>query len=137
MPVFESTEKLDEVLGGFFQLLGDTPMIADKLLESNMIIRFSYTDPDLVLVIDCTGDKLEINSGDTESKATVEMKMRADIGHKFWFGKVNLTMALARRKIVAKGSIPKTLKLLPAIKPSYALYPEYLEDNGFGEYNIH
>ena len=137
MPVFESTEKLDEVLGGFFQLLGNTPMIADKLLKSNMIIRFSYTDPDLVLVIDCTGDKLEILSGDTESNATVEMKMRADIGHKFWFGKVNLTMALARRTIIAKGSIPKTLKLLPAIKPSYELYPEYLEDNGFGEYNIH
>ena len=135
MPVFESTEKFDEVLGGFFQLLGDTPMIADKLLESKMIIRFSYSNPDLVLVIDCTGDKLKITSGDTETKATVDMSMQADVGHQFWLGKVNLTMALARRKIIAKGSIPKTLKLLPAIKPAYDLYPKYLDENGFGQYN--
>jgi len=137
MAVFESSEKFDEVLGGFFQLLGDTPVIADKLMASNMIIRFSYSDPDLVLVIDCSGDKFEIRSGDTETKAIVDMKMSADIAHKFWFGKVNLTMALTRRQMVAKGPVPKILKLLPAIKPSYALYPKYLEEKGFSQYNIH
>ena len=137
MPVFESTEKFDEVLGGFFKLMADTPVIADKLLASNMVIRFNYADPDLVLVIDCSGDKLDVRSGDMETKAIVEMKMGADIAHKFWFGKVNLTMALTRRQMIAKGPVPKILKLLPAIKPSYAMYPKYLEENGYSQYNIH
>jgi len=137
MGVFENPEKFEEILGGFFKLVGDTPLVADKLLTSGMIIRFNYTDPDLILVIDCSGDTIDVRAGDTETKAIVEMKMKADIGHKFWFGKVNLTMALTRRQMVAKGPVPKILKLLPAIKPTYAMYPKYLDENGYGKYNIH
>ena len=137
MAVFESSEKFEEVLGGFFRQIADTPAVADKLLASKLVIRFIYAKPDVILVIDCSGDKLDIRAGDTETKAIVEMKMDADIAHKFWFGKVNLTMALTRRQMVAKGPVPKILKLLPAIKPTYAMYPQYLDDNGYGEYNIH
>ncbi len=137
MGLFESSEKFEEMLGGFFQLLAETPAIADKLLASKLIIRFSYSDPDVVLVIDCSGDKLEIRAGDTDTKATVDMSMSSDIAHKFWFGKVNLMAALTRKQMVAKGPIPKILKLLPAIKPSYAMYPKYLDENGYGEYNIY
>jgi hypothetical protein len=57
--------------------------------------------------------------------------MKADTAHKFWRGDVNLVTALARREITAKGPIPKILKLLPIIKPAYALYPQYLEKIGF------
>lgn len=137
MGVFESTEKFEEVLGGFFRLVADTPEVADKLLKSKLIIRFNYTDPDLVMVIDCSGEKIDVRPHDTETKEIVDMKMSADIAHKFWFGKVNLTMALTRRQMVAKGPVPKILKLLPAIKPTYTMYPKYLDENGFGQYNIH
>jgi len=137
MGLFENSEKFEEVLGGFFRHLADEPKIADKLLKSNLIIRFSYTDPDLVIVVDCSGDKIDVRPHDTETKATVEMSMSADIAHKFWFGKVNLTKALTRKEMVAKGPIPKILKLLPAIKPSYEMYPKYLDANGYSEYNIH
>lgn len=137
MGLFESAEKFEEVLGGFFRELAETPQIADKLLKSNLIIRFKYTDPDLVIVVDCSGDKIDVRPHDTETKATVEMSMTADVAHKFWFGKVNLTKALTRKEMVAKGPIPKILKLLPAIKPTYAMYPKYLDNNGYSEYNIH
>jgi putative sterol carrier protein len=137
MGLFESSEKFEEVLGGFFRLIADTPSVADKLLASKLIIRFSYTDPDVVLLIDCSGDKLEVRPGDTETKADVDMSMSSDIAHKFWFGKVNLMAALTRRQMVAKGPIPKILKLLPAIKPTYTMYPKYLEENGYSEYNVY
>jgi len=136
MGMFKTAEKMEEVLGGFFRLMADTPIIADKLLKSNLIIRFKYSDPDLVMVIDCSGEKLDVRPHDTETKAIVEMSMSSDIAHRFWFGMVNLTKALTRKEMIAKGPIPKVLKLLPAIKPSYAMYPQYLEANGFGEYNI-
>lgn len=137
MALFESAEKFEGVIAGFFHLVAGIPEIADKLLASKLVIRFVYSEPDLTLVVDCTGDAIDVRPGDTESKATVEMTMKADIAHKFWFGKVNLTRALTRRQIIAKGPIPKILKLLPAIKPTYALYPQYLDENGYGEYNIH
>jgi len=137
MSVFDNSEKFEEVLGGFFKLIAATPQVADKLLASKLIIRFIYSDPDLVLVIDCSGDAVDVRVGDNETKAIVEMSMKADIAHKFWFGKVNLTMALTRRQMIAKGPVPKILKLLPAIKPTYAMYPKYLDENGFSQYNIY
>ena len=125
------------ISSGFFRQVSDTPSVADKLLASKLIIRFTYADPDVVIVVDCSGDKMDVRTGDTETKAEVEMSMSADIAHKFWFGKVNLMAALTRRQMVAKGPIPKILKLLPAIKPTYTMYPKYLEDNGYSEYNIY
>lgn len=137
MGVFESSEKFEAVLVDFFWLIAKTPKVADKLLASKLIIRFIYSDPELVVVVDCSGDSVDVRAGDKKTKAIVEMMMKADIAHKFWFGKVNLTMALTRRQMVAKGPVPKILKLLPAIKPTYAMYPQYLDDNGFSQYNIY
>jgi len=136
MGMFKTAEEFEKVIGGFFTLVADTPLIADKLLKSKMIIRFNYSDPELVVVIDCSGDKAEVRPHDTETKVIVEMTMSSDIAHRFWFGMVNLTKALTRKEMVAKGPIPKVLKLLPAIKPSYAMYPKYLDENGFEQYNI-
>ena len=137
MAVFESGEKCGEVLGGFFDLIADTPKIADKLIASDLIVQFNYADPDCTLTMNCSGDTMEVLRGEHEFKATVQLSMKADIAHKFWFGKVNLTMALARRQMIAKGPVPKILRLLPAIKPTYKMYPIYLNDNGFEKYNIH
>jgi hypothetical protein len=136
MGMFESKEKFEEVLGGFFKLMADTPKIADKLLASKLIIRFIYSDPDLVIVVDCSGDKIDVRPNDKDTKAIVEMSMSADIAHRFWFGKVNLTSALTRKEMIAKGPIPKVLKLLPAVQPSYAMYPQYLDSHGYEKFNI-
>jgi hypothetical protein len=56
--------------------------------------------------------------------------MNADFAHAFWHGKANLVSALTRRQVKAKGNVPKTIKLLPILKPSYALYPKFLADKG-------
>ena len=137
MGLFKDSETFEKMLGGFFKLMADTPVIAEKLLASNLIVRFRYSDPDVVIVVDCSGDRLDVRPGDRETKEIVDMSMSADIAHKFWFGKVNLMAALTRKQMIAKGPIPKILKLLPAIKPSYAMYPKYLEENGYAEYNIY
>lgn len=124
------------MLGGFFEYLMTVPSISEKLLASKLIIRFTYTDPDVALLVDCSGDEVRIRPGDTDSTVTVDMSMTADVAHRFWFGKVNLMMALTRKQMVAKGPVPKILELLPAIKPAYALYPQYLRENGYARYVI-
>jgi hypothetical protein len=59
------------------------------------------------------------------------MTMKADTAHAFWHGKVNLVAAMAKREIVAQGSIPKILKLLPAVEPLYRIYPALLREKGY------
>jgi putative sterol carrier protein len=59
--------------------------------------------------------------------------MGADEGHKFWLGKLNLTSAMARRKVSISGSMTKALKLMPAMRPAYPKYKAFLEANGHAD----
>lgn len=134
MATFENSERLKEILGGFLEYLMTDDAMRQKLLASKMIIKFAYSDPPLSITIDLTGDHAVFSYNDDEKKPEVTMSMKADVAHRFWFGKVNLVVALARREMVAKGPIPKILKLLPVIKPAYELYPKYLKEKGFSQY---
>ena len=133
MAYFKDAVEFQKIIGGFFDGLIIDTNIKPKLLESGLIIQFQYKDPALTITIDCTKDPVVLSYNDMEKKPIVEMSMSSDIAHKFWHGKVNLVMALTRRQMVAKGPIPKILKLLPVIKPAYALYPEYLKKIGRAE----
>ena len=56
------------------------------------------------------------------------MSMEADTAHKFWLGKVNVTMALAKGQMKAKGPVAKILKLVPLVKPVFPRYQKMLEE---------
>jgi len=63
-------------------------------------------------------------------KPVVEMFMKADVGHRFWLGKVNISLALAKGEMRAKGPVPKILKLVPLAKGLFPRYREKLEREG-------
>lgn len=131
MSFFRDSDHLKDVLGGFFKELTEVESIKNSLLKSGMVIKFNYEHPDASITIDSRGGKIVFIFDSIDPKPDVEMKMRAEVAHNFWMGKVNLPMALARRQIIAKGQIPKVLKLLPVVKPAYKLYPDYLRKKGY------
>lgn len=130
MPYFQSSQQLQDVLGGFFQRLFDDPNIGPKLRAAKLKLQFHYSDPELTISADTGQEPVQLKFNDPDFKPEVQMSMKADVAHRFWHGKVNLVAALTRREMVAKGPIPKILKLLPAIKPAYDLYPKYLAEKG-------
>ncbi len=97
---------------------------------ASFCVQFIYKNPSAVITIDATGEELLLYKGDFEGKPEVTMTMNADFAHKFWHGKANLVTALTRRQVVAKGNVPKTIKLLPILKPAYELYPNFLRERG-------
>lgn len=127
MTLFNEASDVHRILGGFFKELTLHPEIAGKLLDSKLKLRFVYKEPDTSIFIDLSGPEAEFFFGGDDKKADVEMTMKTEVAHRFWQGEVNLVMALARREVTAKGPIPKILKLLPIIRPAYALYPSYIE----------
>ena len=139
MGVFKDAAALYECLGTLFDTVAQDKEIGPKLGSAGLIIRFAYTEPDAMITVDTKttpADKsryFTIHHGPCDLKPEVLMTMKADIGHTFWLGKVNLLWALARRQIVAEGPIPKILKLLPIITPTYKLYPEILKKIGKGD----
>ena len=111
--------------------------IAPKIKASHLVIQFRYDDPRAIVTINAAAPPSQAGAyfdvlwgDDTGLKPDVEMSMKADIAHQFWHGKINLMAALARRQIIAKGPIPKILKLLPAVEPMYEIYPRLLHEIG-------
>jgi alcohol dehydrogenase len=132
--IFPDAEALYRVLGGFFERLKSDPQIGGPLQNSRLCVQFAFEQPVAVMTIDARGDEVRIYRGAEFTGAPeVTMRMSADFAHAFWHGRVNLVSALTRRQVVAKGNVPKTLRLLPILKPAYALYPQYLAEIGMAD----
>ncbi|SLM30209.1 NAD-dependent methanol dehydrogenase (modular protein) [Desulfamplus magnetovallimortis] len=131
--VFKDTAQLYDILVGFYELLKKDGELGPALAKTGLCVQFVYQNPSAVITVDATGDEVQIIQGDFNGKPEVTMTMDADFAHKFWHGKANLVSALTRRLVVAKGNVPKTLKLLPVLKPAYKLYPKYLKEKGFSD----
>lgn len=134
MALFKDEQDVYKVLGSFFRDAARNEAMGTAIQKSGLVIQFEYSDPTSVLTIDTTdaeeGAYFRVIEGKTERKPDIQMAMKADIANQFWLGKLNLLSALSRRQMVAKGPIPKIVKLLPAIQPAYKLYKEYLERLG-------
>lgn len=130
--VFRDTDMLYDVLVSFFEKLKRDPDIARELLKSDLCVQFVYRNPDGVITIDARGDALDIAHGAFSGDVEVTMTMNADFAHRFWCGKANLVTALTRRLVSAKGNVPKTLRLLPILKPAFEIYPKHLVEKGLG-----
>ena len=131
--VFTDSRMLYNVLGGFYELLKGDPSIGPALRRTGLCVQFVYRNPEGIITVDARKGGLEIIQGDFDGTPEVTMTMDADFAHRFWHGKANLVSALTRRQVIARGNVPKTVKLLPLLAPAYDLYPRYLRDNGWGE----
>ncbi len=130
MPIFESTEKMYEILGGLFQLLADDPEVGPKANEENINIRFIINDPDGEIWLLHGDPKPVVVTGECDAKPDIEMWISGDDCHAFWLQKLSLPVALAKKKVKAKGPMAKVLGLLPLLKPAYENYPKICEREG-------
>ncbi len=138
MSYFKDSQECDQILGGFFRKMsegvaGKDPVlvgIQSKLAEMGLIVKFVWREPVLSLTLDFTKDPFGVYANDETINPTATFTLTADNGHKFWHGQINLAKALTTKTIVARGPIPKILKLLPVIEPMYKRYPMYLKDIG-------
>jgi hypothetical protein len=130
--VFKDQEMLYDILIDFYERLKAHPEIGPQLSQSDLCVQFRYKNPSAVITIDAGGEDIKIIKGKFDGDPEVTLTMNADFAHRFWHGKANLVTALTRRQVTAKGNVPKTIKLLPILRPSYDLYPDFLIEKGFG-----
>src|SRR5215207_1697090 len=137
MAAFKNQDEMLHVLGALYDQAKRDSRIAPKIRDSRLVIRFRYEEPHGIVTINAAapptqeGAYFDVVWGDHPGlRPDIEMSMKADVAHLFWHGKVNLMAALTRRQIVARGPIPKILKLLPAVEPMYEMYPNILHEIG-------
>lgn len=129
MAIFDDREKLQKVMAAMFdRIMADEGMIGE-LTAANMVLRFRYREPDTVMTVDLTVDPPQYRFDD-QGDADVEMIQSADVSHQFWLGQLSVVRAMATGKISARGNPAKAMKLLPAIKPAFDMYPQVLRELG-------
>ena len=131
MPVFKDEAEVYQYTGGIFEDALADPEIGPKFVDSGVILRVIHTEPDAVFTVDMPAGKV-LYGDDARNgpKPVVEMRMKADVGHRFWLGNVNISIALAKGEMRAKGPVPKILKLVPLAKGLFPRYREKLEKDG-------
>jgi alkyl sulfatase BDS1-like metallo-beta-lactamase superfamily hydrolase len=130
MPYFSDIQDLYDVAIELFSRLSEDKNIKKKALDSKLVVRFVYRDPDGELWIDCRGDEILVLPGAQELTPDATLTMDTDVAHMFWLGKLNLIKSLSSGEIASEGSIPRMLKMLPVIKPAFKIYPEIIKEKG-------
>lgn len=131
MAIYQSREEFQDILSKLWDMILSKPEISEAVAGEKLVVRFRYTDFKTDFYIDLTGDQPAYYwDPDNEAVVDVDMILSSETSHKFWMEQLNVPLAIASRKIIAKGSIQKALKLLPALKPAFPLYPELLVQLG-------
>jgi putative sterol carrier protein len=132
VPYFTDIQPFYDAIQKLFEKLTEDPVIKQKALDSGLIVRFVYRDPEGEVWIDCTGEEVKVLPGNQGLTADATLKMDTDTAHRFWLGKLNLIKSLTSGEIESEGSVPRMLKLLPVIKPAFKIYPVILTEMGLG-----
>jgi len=128
---FNDADEVYEFIGKLFADLAVDDELGPKFRKANTIVQYQYSNPDATITVKMIdGEEGEVDLGETDLEPEVVMTMEADTAHRFWLGKVNVTVALARGQMKAKGPVAKVLKLVPLVKPVFPRYRALLEEKG-------
>jgi hypothetical protein len=129
---FASAKEFKQVIDQVFSMMSDDADMGPKLRDADVPQRFEFTDFDLVVNIRAAAPGEDGNlhwewSDDVDWDPKVRMSMSSETANRYFQGKENVAMALARRRIKSGGDVKAALSLIPITKPIYARYREFLE----------
>ena len=129
---FNSSQEFREVIDKVFTMMSTDPEMGPKLRDAETPQRFEFPDLDLVVNITYAEDGGDQNlrwewTDDVDWEPDVQMTMDSEVANRYFQGKENIAMAIARRRIKTGGDVKAALALIPITKPVYARYREMLE----------
>ena len=124
---FESNSEFRQVMDRTFALMSDDPDIGPRLRAADVPQRFEFPDADLVVNIRAGRDDEDGNlhwewTDDIDWEARVRMTMSTETANRYFQGKENVAMAIARRRIKTGGDVRAALEILPLTKPVFVRY---------------
>ena len=124
---FASPDEFREVMDRILRLMSEDPEIGPRLRAADVPRRFEFDDVHLMLNVRAARPGERANlwwTWDEEIDWTprVRMTMSSETANRYFQGRENMAMAIARRQIRATGDLKAALVILPLIKPVFASY---------------
>ena len=131
--LFDSPKEFKEVIDRVFVMMDEDPEMGPKLRDADVPMRYEFDDLDLVANVRATREGEDGNlywewTDDVDWEPRVKMAMSSETANKYFQGKENVAMAIARRRIKSGGDVKAALALIPITKPVYAQYRAMLEE---------
>jgi hypothetical protein len=131
-PEFSSATEFRTVMDRVFQMMDEDPQMGPQLRDADVPQRFEFTDVDLVMNVRAAraGEDGNLHwqwTDDVDWQPKVRMTMSSETANKYFQGKENVAMAIARRRIKTGGDVKAALALIPITKPLYGIYRAMLE----------
>jgi SCP-2 sterol transfer family len=130
---FDSPKEFKAVMDRVFGMMDDDPEMGPKLRDADVPMRYEFEDVDLVVNIRAARPDEDGNlhwewTDDVDWDPRVKMAMSSETANKYFQGKENVAMAIARRRIKSGGDVKAALALMPITKPVFARYRSMLEE---------
>ena len=124
----KSTQEFKDAMEAVFTLLSEDPEMGPRLRDADVPQRFDFDDVELVLNARATRDGEPGNlhwewGEDVDWESKVRMTMSSETAVRYFQGKENVPIAIARRRIKTGGDVKAALALIPITKPVYVAVP--------------
>ena len=130
MSVFRSAEEFREVMDRTFALMSDDPEMGPRLREADTPQQFTFPDLDMVVNIRAGGADEPNLAWEWTDQVTwepkVKMEMSSETANRYFQGRENVAIAIARRRIKAGGDVKAALAIIPITKPVFERYREMM-----------
>ncbi|MBI5106067.1 MAG: SCP2 sterol-binding domain-containing protein [Solirubrobacterales bacterium] len=130
--LFDSADEFRVVMDRIFSMMSEDPEMGPRLRDADVPQRFEFDDVDMVVNIRASraGEDGNLHwewSDEVDWEPRVKMTMSSEVANKYFQGKENVAMAIARRRIKTGGDVKAALALIPITKPIYARYRAVVE----------
>jgi hypothetical protein len=134
MARFRNRHELHEVMDKLFSMMARDPEVGPRLRAAQAPHRISFTDYGTSITIRpaddmraAKGQLLEWAWDEKGWPVVVSLSMSSEVANRFFQGKENIPLAVAKGAIVVgEGELPRSLELLPMLKPIFPKYAKML-----------
>ena len=131
---FTDSGEFREVMDRTFAMMSEDPRIGPELQAADVPQRFEFPDLDLVVNVRAARDGEDGClhwewSDEVAWEPRVRMTMSSDTANRYFQGKENVAMAIARRRISTGGDVRAALSVMPITKPIFARYRSMVESD--------
>ena len=129
---FASSKEFREVMDRVFALMSEDPDMGPRLRDADVPQRFEFDDVDLVMNIRAGKQDEGANlhwewTDEVDWSPRVRMTMSSETANRYFQGRENVPIAIARRRIKTGGDIKASLELIPITKPVFERYRALVE----------
>jgi hypothetical protein len=130
---FNSPKEFQSFMDRVFTIMSDDPDMGPKLRDADVPQRFEFEDVDLVMNVRAGAPGEDANlywewTDEVDWSPRVRMTMSSETANRYFQGKENVALAIARRRIKTGGDIRAALELIPITRPVYERYRSLVAD---------